>query len=499
MKKRSKYLKRVSAAFILAFALDAASYAHVLNCSRLLEDARAERTLYDAGPVRSLARLNPNIPTLVVVDGLSSGADYAVRARELFPKINIVHVQTARRMAPGLVDSFQPKAYDANVVFYPEKFGHLAQLLEPFKRAGLRVVAGAETSPKVRALLTDRLGLPGSSLLLADALNNKYLAASAVSPYVKTIPGQRFSDPHAAWEWAQSEGLSFPIMVKPVDAAGSFGVTACHSKNDFFKAFSQLGRGNPLGRRSTAMLVQPYFSRKVFTEYVIDAVVDTETGVTLSDILEYDKEENNGRINYLTTRLVHLSPRDALFGAAQKFANGVATGLGMKDGLLHIEVFVKNGTFPPEIYFIEAGGRPAGGGIPKFVRACGGTDMITLHLYSMFDREKYLELIQNPMRFEFEGVQVELLGPKNSGIVASIPTDEEFRRQIPGFLSHSLHLKPGFRTGRAQDLFQGPGVINVVGTKAQVDNAEASVRAWESGSDLYRLRNPTLIEWLLRR
>jgi len=459
-------------------------------CPELIFD-NGTRSRFPTHEAETISKLPTDRPTLVVVDGLSAGAEYSVLGRKMFPRMNIIHVQTAAKMSPGLISSFNPASYDANIVYTPARLNHLARLLAPFRMNTLRVVAGTETSPRVRTLLTDALSLPGTSAATSNILGNKYLAAQAVSPYVKTIGGNQFTDAQAAWDWAQSQNFLFPMMVKPVDAAGSFGVTAVKSKDEFFRAFRKiLGRWNPLGIRSTAMLVQPYISRRDFTEYVIDAVVNPEHGASLAECLVYNKEEIDGLITYRTTRLLHLREDDPLYSPFINVADGVAKAYQMVDGVLHIEVFVKNGTYPPEIYFIEAGARPGGGGIPALARAAGAYDSISLHLLSMFSPDEYARVIEGENVPTSHGIQVELLGPPIKGLIGEVPTEDEFRQRIPGFHSASLHLKAGHWAGPAQDLFEGPGVIDVVGSEQIVDGAEASVRDWEASGDLYRFRTP---------
>lgn len=455
------------------------------------------RSRFPRHEAETITKLSPGHPTLVVVDGLSAGADYAVVGRKMFPKLNIIHVQTAPRMSPGLVSSFNRASYDANVVYTPGRHDDLLRLLAPFRKSTLGIVAGTETSPRVRALLTNGLGLPGTSLTTSNILGNKYLAAQAVSPFLKTIPGKQFTDAASAWDWAQSQGFTFPMMVKPVDAAGSFGVTAVKTKEEFFEAFRKiLGRWNPLGIRSTAMLVQPYISRSDFTEYVIDAVVNPMHGASLAECLVYNKEEIEGRITYRTTRLLHLHKENPLYSPFLDVATGVAKAYAMTDGVLHIEVFVKNGSHPPEIYFIEAGARPGGGGIPSLARAAGGYDSITLHLLSIFSPDEYARIIATENIPNLHGIQVELLGPPIKGLIREVPTEAEFRQRIAGYYSRSLHLEAGHWAGPAQDLFEGPGVINIVGSEEIVDGAEASVREWEASGDLYRFRAPRWRDYL---
>jgi hypothetical protein len=189
----------------------------------------------------------------------------------------------------------------------------------------------------------------------------------------------------------------------------------------------------------------------------------------------------------MTTKLVDGAELQEMMGPFQEFSEGVVKGLKIEEGVLHIEAFVNKNVQPPEMVFIEAGARPAGGGIPQFVRACGVTDMITLHLMSLFDREGFRAIAHLPPVGERSGIQVELLGPEKAGVLDSVPSIDEFKQKIPGFLSHSLRMIPGTVLEPSHDLFQGAGVVNVVGTEDEVNAAESHLRKWES-EDLYRLK-----------
>jgi hypothetical protein len=108
----------------------------------------------------------------------------------------------------------------------------------------------------------------------------------------------------------------------------------------------------------------------------------------------------------------------------------------------------------------------------------------------MFDPQEYARVIARENIPALHGIQVELLGPPSKGLIREVPSEAEFRQRIAGFESMSLHLEAGHWTGPAQDLFEGPGVINIVGSEQLVDGAEASVRDWEASGALYRFRSP---------
>ncbi len=170
----------------------------------------------------------------------------------------------------------------------------------------------------------------------------------------------------------------------------------------------------------------------------------------------------------------------------EQVAEKVGSGLGIKQGLLHIEVFVNKQDID-DIIFIESGARPAGGGIPEFVKACGYHDMITLHLLSLFDRRRFYEAVSSQNDEVKEGMQVELLGPEQEGILMAVPSEDFLKANIPGYYSSHLNLQNGKRVGPVTDMFQGPGVINIVGTKNDVQYAEQTIRDLEKQT-LYQSR-----------
>ncbi len=236
-------------------------------------------------------------PTLVVVDGLSSGALYSKIAKELFSEINVIHIQSSRVMAPGLRGSFEADSYDLNVVYDSEKHADLATLLGGLKANGLQVVPGTETSQFVWSKLSNTLGLPASDFTKVEALNNKYLAAEVLKHSLRVIPGQKFNTFNSALAWTQSNEMKFPLVIKPIDAAGSFGVSVVNNETEFETKFRGLiDTHTPLGRKTKEILVQKYIPRERYTEFVVDVLVDQHVGIVTSDILSTRKKKSTVRL-----------------------------------------------------------------------------------------------------------------------------------------------------------------------------------------------------------
>jgi hypothetical protein len=146
-----------------------------------------------------IARLDPKRPTLLILEGLSSGAGYAPAARELFPGIQLIHIQAGVILNPGLGHSFQRAHYDANIVYTGKNRESFAKLLEPFKAGSLKVVAAAESGVALYDEVLDLLGTPNTEQVPGKVLRNKFRMAETAKKFlhevgVETIPGIASSD-----------------------------------------------------------------------------------------------------------------------------------------------------------------------------------------------------------------------------------------------------------------------------------------------------------------
>ncbi|MBY0370092.1 ATP-grasp domain-containing protein [bacterium] len=452
-----------------------------------------------------IAALRPDKPTLVVVDGLSSGADYARKMRELFPGANVVHIQSSHKLPQSFLRGFgfTPADYDALFVHdgTQKSLDRFAHLFEPFKKNGLGIVVGSETGVIAYDHIADALGLENNDPIHSLLRRDKELMAAGVAPFMRTIPGKGFTNADAALKWIAEqheasplfaqEFLDFPLFVKPSSSAGSFGGHIVRSVAELKAAFLQhIGKKDPLGNRVERLLVQPNMRRMGVEEYAIDVMVDAEAGVVLTDIFHYGKREvANGSVVYETTRLKRFDPQNALHQKFNDAVKAAVKGLKIAEGPVHLEFFAVGDAV--ELYFIEGGARPAGGGLPQLARACGANDQILLRLLSLFDRPRFLELAAQGPVLKEEGMQV-MLGSEQNGIITYLMSDEELRRRVPGLIRIDWHSRVGDRMGAARDMFSSPGLIFIKGTPEEIDAGYAVIRELEAAGKLYTTRP---VEW----
>ncbi|MFD9675223.1 acetyl-CoA carboxylase biotin carboxylase subunit family protein, partial [Streptomyces sp. NPDC059981] len=125
------------------------------------------------------------------------------------------------------------------------------------------------------ALLAERLGLPGNDPRLARAARNKVLMGEAFA--AAGIPAPRWAVAHGAAEahrTAREHGLGWPLVVKPAEQGGSWGVSVVDGPDglaDAVGAARRYTRAHPHGLELDArVLLQEYVPGE---EYSCDTVV----------------------------------------------------------------------------------------------------------------------------------------------------------------------------------------------------------------------------------
>lgn len=134
------------------------------------------------------------------------------------------------------------------------------------------IIAGAETGVELADALSERLGLMTNGTAMSEARRNKYIMGETVRNAgiraVKQLQASNWSEvDEFLTAWSPSP---FKVIVKPLDSAGSDGVTLCQSADEVHKAFHHLlGKVNGLGFMNSNILIQEYLEGQ---EYVIDIV-----------------------------------------------------------------------------------------------------------------------------------------------------------------------------------------------------------------------------------
>lgn len=155
------------------------------------------------------------------------------------------------------------------------------------------IIAGAETGVELSDALSEKLNLRTNGTKLSEARRNKFIMGETVrAANIRAVKQIKSSN------WTEIENFlndwdpnPFKVIVKPLDSAGSDGVTLCLSKDQVQETFHFLiGRVNGLGLSNHSVLIQEYLEGE---EYVIDSVSHNGVHKVIA-IWEYDRRPVNG-------------------------------------------------------------------------------------------------------------------------------------------------------------------------------------------------------------
>ena len=240
---------------------------------------------------------------------------------------------------------------------------------------GLEVVgcfAGAETGVGLCDRLAERLNLRGNGSDGTEARRDKFFMQEKVRAHPdpsNTNPGSftRAIEQIKVTEvgrdleeWlAKLSPVSFKVIVKPVESAGSDDVKLCLSKADALShAAYILSKSNLLGCKNDGVLAQEYIEGR---EYVVDTVSRNGEHKVVA-LWEYDKKAVNGHEAPLVyfgqkTLVPSEEPNEEVLLRVIAYQKNVLDALGIVNGPAHAEIKVVGGKEP---VLIEVGARSHG-------------------------------------------------------------------------------------------------------------------------------------------
>lgn len=134
----------------------------------------------------------------------------------------------------------------------------------------------------------------------------------------------------------QSGATRFKAVVKPVEGAGSDGVTICDSAEAVRAAFRKLeGTKNILGLQNYAVLCQEFLEG---TEWVVDTVSCNGVHKVVA-LWRYDKRDYHGSpVVYHGMRLLNVEAEPSLLKPMVEYVTAVLDALGIREGAIHTEI-----------------------------------------------------------------------------------------------------------------------------------------------------------------
>lgn len=339
-------------------------------------------------------------------------------------------------------------------------------------------IVGAETGVVVADALSEMLGLRTNGTELNR--RNKSVQQKCVKS-----AGMRAVREAVGTEWSSVEAFvkteQMPVVVKPVESAGSEGVKLCRSKEDAQAHFELLmGAQRKVGSFGAAVLVQEYLQGK---EYVVDHV--SRDGVHKTTMVwVYDKRACNGA-DFVYFGLVPVPADTALGASLIAYTRGALDALGIKNGPTHAEVMMtQDGPCLVEVNCRTHGGD---GNWTTLARALtGGYSQVDATIDAFLDEKRFEMTPEIPNPFEASGQEV-ILVCKRAGRVVSTPGFDKIRK-LKSFVSLVADVAAGSVVECSIDLHTAVGSVFLMHEDLAVMAADLqTIRNMEQECTLFQL------------
>jgi biotin carboxylase len=380
----------------------------------------------------------------VIVDGYSTGAHLAPRFSAA--GVPCVHVASAPP-TEFYARAFRPDSYVAQVVH--EQLEQTVAELRGFDVAF--VLAGAEPGVPLADALSELLGLPSNGSVLSDARRDKHAMGEALRRAgVPSVQQLKTADVEEALAWALARD-DWPVVVKPLDSAGTDGVVFCIDGDELRTAFAaQLGHVNALGAANCELLVQEQLRG---TQLFVNSV--SWDGLHAITEVWRDTRRRVSGAGMVCDREQLLPRHGPEQDAVVPYVERVLDALGIRFGPGHAEVMLT--ARGPVL--IECAARMQGSLLPDAVERCTPSHVaVTVEAY--LDPSSVARRAAVPYELRGHAECVALISEQEGQIVSCDRLDA--LRQLPSYCGEIAMLGPGSEIARTVDLFSSPGSVYLV-------------------------------------
>lgn len=413
-----------------------------------------------------------NMDAIVVVDPYSTGALVSLEAYNR--GYTVIALWTDEEGGyrghnpPSVPPSVEAKIYASQVEQSGATLDGMAAALR--KAAGSRsiiaLICGGESGVKVTDALSEHMGLRGNGTGLANRRDKRVQQDAVRRSGLRAVREACGT----AWEDVASflETESLPVVVKPVESAGSDGVKLCRTKEEAEAHFKLLMTSQrKLGAQGAAVLVQEFLAGE---EFVIDQV--TRDGVHKTVMVwSYEKAPANGaQFVYYNMRPV---PSDsAVAQQLVEYTSGCLDAIQIRNGATHSEVMLT----ADGPCLVEVNCRCGGfnGSWVPLATALTGYSQVTCLLDAFVDAAAYDALPLLPAApFKKAGCNPFLVS-KQEGVVRATPGFDAIAK-LSSCVSVDAAVKVGDMQRKTIDLFTQPGQCVLVHADPAV--VEADIKA----------------------
>ena len=331
------------------------------------------------------------------------------------------------------------------------------------------VIAGAESGVTLAEELSRELGLPHNGALKEGARRDKYLMAKAVDEAGLAVPDSAVcTTTTEVKSWADAHGR-WPIVVKPIDSAGTDNVYICDDHSELLLAFARTKRSNNLfGKPNEKILVQEFVHGK---EYFINTI--SHNGEHhVAEVWCYHKFRLAGAGSVYDYE-EPVPPDSPVTERLSKYVHDILTALDVNFGPAHTEVmWTEQGPV-----FIECGARLAGSVLPDAVRCCFGTSQLDLAALLIVKPESFPFVSSGRYNLHGSLRYVCLIAPAD-GVLAS--GARNLLATLPSYAGCVKPLEEGVQVARTIDSTTSPGTLYLHHLDpAVVEKDYATLRQWE--------------------
>ncbi len=408
---------------------------------------------------------------LVLVDGYSSGAQLPEIMKELGWRC--IHVCSSEDTSGYFQKTYNPEEYIENFSYT----GNLYSLASKIKDLNpSAVLPGSECGVITADALADALHLLGNAPETSLARRNKYEMHNRLKACgVQSLAHFMASDFASLYEWA-SNG-TWPVVIKPVDSAGTDSVHFCKNKDELSSAFHKLiFTKNQLGKRNDYVLAQRFLTGP---EYFINGVSGNGKHV-ITEIWRADKRSGE-KGGWIYDRAVLFDPTSPEMSEIVKYAHTVFDALGVQYGATHTELIVTE-TGP---ILIECASRLSGGLCRPATNFAVGVSQLDLIANLVAEGTVAIDsIVLNAKKGHKHPLwQVQLISNQEGLVTQS--NYEELLKNLKSKAWIQRAPRPGETIIRTVDLLSSPGIIFMSHPETDVlDSDYQTIRDWERNARL---------------
>lgn len=356
-------------------------------------------------------------------------------------------------------------------------------------------VCGGEAGVDLADALSEELGLITNGTHIPNRRDKKVqqeLIGEAGLRSVRQGGGTKFSE---AEPFLKTE--RYPLIVKPLDSAGSDGVMLCHTFEEAKAHFNSIiGKEMINGGLCEFVLCQEFL---IGREYVVDMVSRDGVHKVVMTWL-YDKRPANGSA-FVYFGDIPVDPGSPESLQLIPYARKVLDAIGVRNGPSHGEIIMtEEGPCLVEMNCRSHGGD--GNWRPLCQAMTGGYDQVSASVLAYLDEPAFNALPDVPPSPLLACGQCVDLVSFSHGIVKATP-GYDIIRSLPSFVCLETHIKPGSQVHRTVDISTDCGSLVVLNDDEEVLMRDiAIIRQMEKNNGLFSYHveeSDDDMEWIRRR